>query len=447
MNYSKKLIRNSLILASPGLISMFISLVSIPIHLKIAGLENYGNYILFHFLFTLGNLLNLGIGKSIVVCSNSNNNFKKYIGYEGIIYTFFISFIFLLLFLILFFIKLKFLYLVEAPIVLILGIISTIIFISLESTLQANERFTLLSIANFLFYSLSISVPSICLLFFNKLDVKSLILLSLFIKIFAIAYVGIFILKKKLIKKSSKIILLQNLKKNSKWLTLNCIFVQIYDVLDKYLVKIFIGPIALATYSIPQQLTGKLSVISKGFSSFLLPFLSRKKYKDDDFNQTLDIFIILIPFIIFLLFPFFHPILKVWLGEEFEYKMVILTKIFTLSIIFGCISHILVTKFEANQKMRINFIFELLLLPFFIGSILYLSFNKYSLVYFSVTILLKELILLTLRLFFYRNEIKKIIQYSFYISFFILLLGLSFYNNLAFYILVIILIIVYIIKK
>lgn len=50
--------------------------------------------------------------------------------------------------------------------------------------------------------------------------------------------------------------------------------------------------------------------------------------------------------------------------------MVLLTKIFTLSIIFGCISHILITKFEANQKMRINFIFELLFLPFFIGLIL-----------------------------------------------------------------------------
>ena len=91
MIYSKKLIKTSLLLASPGIISIFISLVSIPIHLNIAGLENYGNYILFHFLFTLGNLFNLGIGKSIVVCSNSNNNIKQYIGYEGFIYTFFIG--------------------------------------------------------------------------------------------------------------------------------------------------------------------------------------------------------------------------------------------------------------------------------------------------------------------------------------------------------------------
>ena len=43
---------------------------------------------------------------------------------------------------------------------------------------------------------------------------------------------------------------------------------------DKYLIKIFLGPVFLATYSIPQQITGKLTVLSKGFSAFLLTFLS-----------------------------------------------------------------------------------------------------------------------------------------------------------------------------
>ena len=52
----------------------------------------------------------------------------------------------------------------------------------------------------------------------------------------------IFILiEKKLIKKNIKTILLNNLKKNSKWLTLNSLLVQFYDVLDKYLIKIFLS--------------------------------------------------------------------------------------------------------------------------------------------------------------------------------------------------------------
>ena len=37
--FSKKLLFNSTILSIPGLISIFISLLAIPIHLKIAGIE------------------------------------------------------------------------------------------------------------------------------------------------------------------------------------------------------------------------------------------------------------------------------------------------------------------------------------------------------------------------------------------------------------------------
>ena len=57
-----------------------------------------------------------------------------------------------------------------------------------------------------------------------------------------------------------------NLKNNSRWLTLNNLLIQFYDLSDKYLVKIFLGPVAIATYSIPQQLTGKLSIFSKKLS-------------------------------------------------------------------------------------------------------------------------------------------------------------------------------------
>ena len=52
--FNKKLLFNSAILSIPGLISIFISLLAIPIHLKIAGIESYGNYIIFHFSYELG---------------------------------------------------------------------------------------------------------------------------------------------------------------------------------------------------------------------------------------------------------------------------------------------------------------------------------------------------------------------------------------------------------
>ena len=95
-------------------------------------------------------------------------------------------------------------------------------------------------------------------------------------------------------------------------------------------------------------MTGKLSILSKGFSAFLLPFLSKKKFSNNDFNTTIKIFLIFIPTIIFLFFPLFELFLKLWLGNQFNYQILELTKIFSLSVIFSCASHILVTKFEAT---------------------------------------------------------------------------------------------------
>ena len=70
----RQLIKNSTILSVPGFISIFISLLSIPIHLNYAGPESYGNYIIFHFILMISINFNFGIGKSTVV---SINNFPK----------------------------------------------------------------------------------------------------------------------------------------------------------------------------------------------------------------------------------------------------------------------------------------------------------------------------------------------------------------------------------
>ena len=60
---------------------------------------------------------------------------------------------------------------------------------------------------------------------------------------------------------------------------------QIFDFVDKYLIKIFIGPAALAIYSIPYQLAGKLTILSKSISAVLLPEISFSSEKTN-FNHS-----------------------------------------------------------------------------------------------------------------------------------------------------------------
>ena len=73
----KDLLASSSILSVPGLVSIFISLLAIPIHLEYAGPENYGNYIIFHFLLLISINFNFGIGKSVTISINNFINKKK----------------------------------------------------------------------------------------------------------------------------------------------------------------------------------------------------------------------------------------------------------------------------------------------------------------------------------------------------------------------------------
>ena len=446
--FNKKLLFNSTILSIPGIISIFISLLAIPIHLKIAGIESYGNYIIFHILLSISFLLNLGIAKSIVISINNFPKYKKEIAFEGIKYTSYISILILIILIFLFtffsqtlneynFFILKY---------CLIGIIISLFFLCYESILLGNEKFKFASFFNFFFYSISLSGPSLILIFYENLNVKNLITISTIIKLVVILIMLLVLIKKKLIKRKMNNILFKNLKKNSKWLTLNSALVQFYDVFDKYLIKIFLGPVALATYSIPQQITGKLSVVSKGFSAFLLPFLARKKINNNDFNTSLVIFLKILPVIIFLFFPLYSVLLKFWLGNQFNQDIVDLAKIFSLSVIFGCSSHILVTKFEASQILKENLKFESILLPFFLICIFLLIFKSFSLFIISLAILGKELILLLFRINFLKKEIINVRKYYYYLLAFTLMLIFSFYNQILFFILEAILIII-ILKK
>ena len=278
---TNKFFKNGIILSLPGLLSIIVSLVAIPIHLRIAGAENYGNYIIFHFILTISLILNLGIGKSIVISIGNFPQKSKIIAYQGLKYTFVISSLITFFFIFINFINAEiFEYFFKSNkifIYFIICIVSTIFYVSLEGVLQGNEKYKSLSFYNFLFFSLSLTLPSLTLLNNSEANLDNLLLISTGLKVITVFLMLILIVFNDLIKISNNNILINNLKKNSKWLTLNNILVQFYDIFDKYLIKILLGPVALATYSIPQQLTGKLTIFSKGFSVILLTILSKKK--------------------------------------------------------------------------------------------------------------------------------------------------------------------------
>ena len=431
------LISNSTILSLPGLISIIISLIAIPIHLNIAGPENYGNYLIFHFILMISLNLNFGIGKSVAISINNFPKYKKTISFKSILYTINISFILIVIILmaiilsILFFKDLKILN--QFLIYILIGSIITIFFLTFEGIFQGWKKFGFLSIFNLLFNSVSFSLPSIMLVLFEDLQLNNLIFISIIIKFVVAISMFVIIILFGFIKNSQNEILYNNLSKNGKWITLNGLLNQLYDLFDKYLIKIFLGPIALASYSIPQQITGKLSIFSKSFSAYLLPNLSEKKGNYHDFNFSLNFFILLIPIIILFLIPIYPSILKLWLRQSYTDEILVLTKIFSLIAVYSCSSHILITKFEADKKLNNNLKIETSLMPFFLFCLYFIVKNGFSLSTISILILFKELILLFIRFYYFRNQIRKIKKYYLYSLIYLLILWFSFFNDYLFY--------------
>ena len=373
---------------------------------------------------------NLGIGKSTAISINNYPKENKKISYKAIKYTKQISYLIFSIFCIAILINYLFFKssnIYEYFFYLLLGSTITIFFLSAEGILQGNRKFEIISLINLFFFSFSFSIPSLILILDNSLNLHQLISISIFIKFITIIVIFLIIYNKSYIEKSNSNILFINLKKNSKWITLNGILIQFYDLFDKYLIKFFLGATALATYSVPQQLTGKLSIISKSFSAYLLPDLSKKKINNNDFEFSLNLFLTIIPIFIFLLFPFYSYILEIWLRNSYNEEILILTKIFSLSVIFSCSSHILITKFEASKTLKKNLKIELILMPIFLFSLFYLIQMKYSLIVISILILTKEYILFILRLYLLKYYLKKFQKYLLYSLFLILILLLSFF--------------------
>jgi O-antigen/teichoic acid export membrane protein len=251
-------------------------------------------------------------------------------------------------------------------------------------------------------------------LVFKYTSYQNIFLISLIIKVIVIFFCIIYLFKNKELKFFFKTNLtLLNLK-TQKWFSISNLLSFFYDLIDKYLINIYLGPVALATYSIPQQATGKLSIISKGISAVLLPtiaFEKKNKLKNSTFAISLKIFIFVVPLLIFILFNFFNIFFEFWLGKNSSSEIVNLAKIFSIIAWVSSLSHLIISYYEGSGSIKKNSIIEISFFPFFFIFLYFLIMNK-DLIIISYFILLKEIVLFFLRSI---KIIKKItvIKYSY----------------------------------
>ncbi len=411
---NKKFFLNSFFSGLPGFISILLSLLSIPIYLKYGGEEDYGNYIFLHFLGFLGQIFNLGLGKisAISIAQNKSVDDLSWILLKKTIKTSLLIFLVLSIF----FIINKFFLFFSSYILLvsILNIVVTIIFVTIEGLFQGKKLFVKLMLINLLFYGVSLSFPPFLLIFYYT-SYKTIFLISLIIKITVIIISTFYLFSKKplnfFLKKKPRI----NYNFDQKWFSISSILSIAYDFTDKYLIKIFIGPIALAFYSIPQQLTGKLSIISKGISAVLLPSiaLEKKKILTKDLLLSLKIFIFIVPIIIIFLFNFFNIFFSFWLKNNSNIDIINLAKMFAIITWVSCISHLVIAYYEGSGIIKKNTMIELKFYPFFFF-FLFIAVLSKNLFLITIVILLKEIFLFLLRSIIISKSVP-IIKYSYLI--------------------------------
>ena len=163
---------------------------------------------------------------------------------------------------------------------ILFGLFLTNTYLTLEGYYKGNLNYKLLSFFNLFFYSISISIPSIFIvydinlnIFTISLIVKFLVVLSMFIFVFNKITIYRFKYSKSFVNDCTN---------NLKWMTLNTFLNQIYNYLDKYLIKIFLDNLIFIYYTISQQITSKLGDPLLAYNNIFIAKTFRKNNNESN---------------------------------------------------------------------------------------------------------------------------------------------------------------------
>ena len=432
---SNNYFNNIIVSGLPGIISILLSFFSIPIYLSLISSDIYANFLIQHFILSLGMFLNLNLGKfTSIKIQRLGTKQKKQIIFSTLIISFILGVVVsaIVYSIIIFFSKnINYSYLNSS---LFFGLFITIMFINVEFINKGLGYFKICSFLNFIFYAVSISLPAFFLLAQNHENnfSSNMFQISLYIKYFAFfLLILLLIVKKKILFSKINLSLIEDYKIHAKWMTITGIYNQIYDYIDKHLIKINLGSLMLVTYSVPQQIAAKLTIFSQSIIAVLLPRLSKQKTESNKRNilsANIYFFFSLIGFLLLATLPFYDEVLYWWLKESYNTDLLKLFKIFILLTLLACLSSIIISFYEATLLAKKNTKYETLsIIPFIIGLFICVYLN--NIFYFAILLFLKELILIFVRLFSVKNYIVNFNYFIFYIFTFILSFIFSIFNQ------------------
>ena len=435
MEYLNKKInlKNIFFSSSPGLISILLTFLSLPIYLRYLPTSEYSTFLISHIFLSLSLVFNFNIGKiaSIKIQNKSKKN-KNIIIFNALALSMMIAIISSLI--IVFFLSKIFNNDENINFLLIyFGLVISILFINSESISKGLGKFKITAFSNLIFYGFSISGPSFVILLNHNLINQSLFdlfTISIFFKIISLLIIIISIQSNLFRENKLNIKIFLSFREQSFWMTLSNSYNQIFDYLDKYLIKIFLSPLVFVNYTISQQIASKLSIFSGAIISVMLPKLaSQKSTKNKKNVLNLHLYLFYIPISLFLvLFEFsFDELLRWWLKDSFNQNFYVLFTIFLVLTFVSCQSQILISLYEVNEITKKNSLFEtFIIIPFIYA--LFLIVSKSDVILICYLILIKEIILFLIRFYYLKKYIICFNLYFFSIFIFLIFWILKIYE-------------------
>tara|TARA_B100000989_G_scaffold212812_1_gene161695 strand:- start:104 stop:1513 length:1410 start_codon:yes stop_codon:yes gene_type:complete len=435
MEYLNKKInlKNIFFSTSPGLISILLTFLSLPIYLRYLPTSEYSTFLISHIFLSLSLVFNFNIGKiaSIKIQNKSKKN-KNIIIFNALALSLMIAIISSLI--LVFFLSKIFNNDENINFLLIyFGLVISILFINSESISKGLGKFKITAFSNLIFYGFSISGPSFVILLNLNLINQSLFdlfTISIFFKIISLLIIIISIQSNLFKENELNIKIFLSFREQSFWMTLSNSYNQIFDYLDKYLIKIFLSPLVFVNYTISQQIASKISIFSGAIISVMLPKLaSQKSTKNKKNVLNLHLYLFYIPISLFLVFfEFsFDELLRWWLKDSFNQNFYVLFTIFLVLTFVSCQSQILISLYEVKEITKKNSLFEtFIIIPFIYA--LFLIVSKGDVILICYLILIKEIILFLIRFFYLKKYIICFNLYFFSIFIFLMFWILKIYD-------------------
>jgi len=449
---SENNLKKILIYSIPGISSILISTLSILFFLKYFPSIKYANFILQHLFLTIGQgVFSLGLGRiASIKIQNLNRGNKKKIISTTIYTSFFLGIILSVLICLFFIFFIKKYSIFEITLSLLFGLIFSCIYQTCEDIGKGLGYVKVCSVSNIFFFNISISLPAF-LMFIqptNAIIIDYAFEVSVIVKFLTLFFFIKFLFKKKIISfKDIELKKIKNFFYPSIWFTIYAIFHQILYSLDKYFIKISLGASQLILFSLPQQLSQKLGILSQAVCSVILPKLSKNiNNKDEILTANIYGVFYFLSIVLIIAIPFLEYVLYFFLENKYNYTITIIFKFFLLISFYNCISEIIINFYHAELQIKrdVKYI-TFSIVPFIIGLIICTKTKE--ILTFVILILIKDLILLIWRILSAKKFVKNFQLLIFQIIIFNILYINEIYKNYVSYFVFVILFLFFLIKN